>query len=413
MYRAFTVAFALLCAAAPATGQVFKPSQQWRPRTPTGITIVDTGAIGVFPATDAKTIAFMTDEGAVGQDLNGDSFVTPAMYVIRLYDIATGVVTNTGQEGYHPSVHKDYVAFHRLEQNGGIPRDWNLDGDFQDKLIAYYRISTGITVDTLADGYEADILGDRIAFTTQESSVGPLPGTDLNGDGDTADPVIRWHRISTGVTTNTGAAGEYACLTGALIGFSAWETWLWDSVGGGVEIGVITPDLNLDGDFTDWILRVHDTGTGITTSTNAEGQLPTIWASEFAAMVPELDDDGPIDHTTDVDTQDAALFSVNKNTFAPRNTMFAISGRPTIYRNTIGYDCEEFNVGCSSAPAMGTELNENANKLEHIVCAFDLRTGSFLSTGVTGYANSGDSLFKNVLTYSHLYAGTVGYVVLP
>ena len=382
----------------------------------TGIKVFSTNVPGQFPATDRKVIVFHTDEGAANMDLNGDTFITPGMYVIQYWDLATGVLVNTSEEGLYPSISKgsnNLFAFVRWEQNGGMNIDWNSDGDFQDDLIAYHDISTGTTTDTLVDGRYPDIDGDVIAFYTWESSVGPLPGTDLNGDLDMQDPVVRYHTISTGVTTSTWAAGFSPSVSGDTIAFSTWETYCWNGAGATEPFVPNPPDLNGDGDLTDYILRYHTISTGMNTFTTRDCIKPTIDGNGVAYGFDENDDDGPLDADSDMDTIDLVLQIFDVNLWTWTRPMLPITSTPTIKGRYIAFDLEEIYLGFSLAPAQGTELNGNGFPGDHIVCYYDTKTGAFTSTGVAGFCDSGDSLEKNIIVYDDQNTGFVGYILFP
>ena len=377
---------------------------------PPGIQVFSTHVPGVFPAVDGRWIAFQTDEGTVGLDLNGDGFVTPGMWVIQCWDRFSKKLVNTQQEGIYPSISKGIVAFDLYEQNGGNPqlyKDWNQDGDIQDYIVAYYDLSTGVMVNTLLDGRYPDMEGGRIAFHTYESSVGPLPGTDLNGDLDTNDPVIRYYTLSTGKVTNTQAAGVDASISGNTVVFSTWESWCWDPLTGMVETGLPGPDLNLDGDVTDYLLRWYTVGAGKKWA-NQECQYPTVDQGVTAFCHDEMEDDGPLDLDTDTDTIDMVLHTYDLNSGAVRNTMFPLTSPPTVKGRFIAFDLEEIYLGFSGP---GTELNGNGFHGDHIVCIFDRQTGAFTATGVAGFCKSGDSLDGNCIVFTDQSTGLVGWLI--
>lgn len=105
---------------------------------------------------------------------------------IKYYNVTEGTITDTGVPGLSPAVSGDIIAFH-----------WG-------NTIMYYDILSGIITNTGAAGVGPSIYcGDIIAFTTNETWV----GTDLNGDGDMVDDVIRYYSISDGSVTNSGELG--------------------------------------------------------------------------------------------------------------------------------------------------------------------------------------------------------------
>jgi hypothetical protein len=296
------------------------------------------------------------------------------------------------------------IAFERYEQNGGASffKDWNSDGDFQDHLIAYYDISSGATTDTLVDGRFPDIDNDTIVFHTWETSV-MMP---LNGDGDVQDPVVRYYTISTQTLTNTGSAGCDPSVSGDTIVFSSWETW---SLG---EAGVANPNFNGDGDLNDYVLRYHNMPAAMTIATTRDCFKPTIHNTSVAFAFDESDDDGPVDADADADTIDLVLQFFDVNTWTWTRPMFPLTSIPTVHGRNIAFSLEEIYLGYSLAPAQGTELNANGFKGDHIVCYYDMKTGVFTSTGVTGFCDSGDSLAHNIIAYDDMWTGLVGYIIL-
>jgi hypothetical protein len=403
----------LLLAPAPAAQALSRQYDVNPIRCVAGIKVFNTNAAGQFSATDGRLIAFHSDEGIVGQDLNGDTLVTPGMQVIRYYVIATGAVVNTGQSGIHPSVWRGKIAFVRWETNGGIPVDWNGDGDFQDYLIAYHDRATGVSVDTLVDGRYPDLHKDDIAFYTYESSVGPLPGTDLNGDGDMQDPVVRYYTISTGLLSNTMSAGVDPSISGDTIVFSSWETHCWNGAGA-TEPGVPNPpDLNADGDLGDWIIRHHSISAAATSSTGADGIRPTVDGRNLAFGFDENQTlpDPPVDADCDVDTIDLVLQLHDLNAASTTNAMLPITSTPTIDGRFVAFDLEEIYLGYSLLPAQGTELTGNGFPGDHVVCYYDRQKGAFTSTAVAGFCDSGDSLAGNLIAYDDQLTGLVGFIV--
>lgn len=400
---------ALLALPAAGQGKLSDKSMSF-PSPGKGIQVYSTNMPGKFPAVDGRWIAFQTDEGAVGLDLNKDGFVTSGMWVIQCYDRVAGKLVNTQQEGYYPSISEEVIAFDLYEQNGNGPqfyKDWNQDGDLQDYIVAYYDLSTGVMVNTLADGRYPDIDGDRIAFFTYESSVGPLPGTDLNGDFDTNDPVIRYYTISTGAVTNTTAAGIDPSISGNTIAFSTWESWCWNPATGQVEAGIPGPDLNLDGDLTDYLLRWCIVGGGKQCA-NQECQYPCVDQGVVVFAHDEMEDDGPLDLDTDTDTIDMVLESYDIHTGASKNTMFPLTSPPTVKGRFVAFDLEEFYLGFTGP---GTELNGNGFHGDHVVCFYDRKTGAFTATAQAGFCDSGDSLDENCIVYTNQGTGRVDWIL--
>lgn len=184
-------------------------------------TLINTGAAGEYPSISGDIITFTTLEYWVGEeeDWNGDG--DPWDYIIRYYDISTGTLYNTGSEGNYPSIDGNTIAF--ITTEFFINQDLNGDGDTFDSVVRYNDISTGATVNTGAVGYgynPLSVSGNIIAFYTYEADI----NQDLSGDGDTNDFVVRYYNISTGVVKNTGSLwGAQPSVSGNLITFTTPE----------------------------------------------------------------------------------------------------------------------------------------------------------------------------------------------
>ena len=160
--------------------------------------------IGSDPAIHGNIIAFYTNEWGINLDLNNDGDTSDD--IIRYYNILTDTITNTESDVSNPDVYGDIIAFKVSEYT--TDTDINLDGDEFDGFIAYHKISTGITTMTNTEGSYPSIYENTIALETIEQWY----GTDLTGDGDTEDYVIRYYDIPTDVTTNTGEIGSEPCI---------------------------------------------------------------------------------------------------------------------------------------------------------------------------------------------------------
>lgn len=186
-------------------------------------TLVNTGVVGWGASIYGDIIAFSTFEYQMAQDLNGDGDTQDS--VIRYYNISSGVVVNTGAEGWWPTLYMEIIVFesHYVTYTA----------------ITYYNISDGTLVDTKIDGRMASVYGNIIAFATPEADYGV---GDLNGDGDSVDWVVRYYNISTEALINTGAEGVRPSVYENLIAFETYEE----------DAGI---DLNNDGDTTDSIIQ--------------------------------------------------------------------------------------------------------------------------------------------------------------
>ena len=123
------------------------------------------------------------------------AFVTPdraqKRSVIRLYEIATGRVEETEAVGSWPAIFGRYVVFQTDEAL--VNSDLNGDGDRADTVIRYYDRELRQVFNTARVGSEPDIYDGLIAFWVYESSY----GQDLNSDDDKLDPIVQTYRIPT------------------------------------------------------------------------------------------------------------------------------------------------------------------------------------------------------------------------
>lgn len=288
-----------------------------------GVT-TNTTAVGENPAVGGSIIAFTTYEGYIGEDLNNDTDTND--YILRYYDLVSGMTENTGEFGFEPVVDDGVIVFFVAEDwldkdlngdgnkvdrfiwyynvssgmtfnattiSGTYPSkcgdiiafvtderwdniDLNSDGDALDSVIRYYDMSTDTIINTTAVGYEPSIDGNIIAFYTEESSV----GEDLNGNGDMFDRIIRYYDVSSDTIVNTGAFGEFPSVEGEIIAFETWEP----------DFG---EDVNGDGDTDDMIIRYYNVLSGLVATTAEMGFYASVDGRKiaFATYESYLDED--------------------------------------------------------------------------------------------------------------------------
>jgi hypothetical protein len=119
------------------------------------------------------------------------------------YNLTSGTIFSTMQTGKAPSICGDIIAF----TNGSS--------------IMYYNMSNGQTT-LVASGNYPSLFQDTIVFSTNETAT----DTDLDGDGDSTDWVIRYYDIGQGTIVNTMKVGINPSLYGSTIVYSTKETWL-------------------------------------------------------------------------------------------------------------------------------------------------------------------------------------------
>lgn len=226
-------------------------------RLSTGVTTNTGKAIyrGVHKAS-ANYVAFRIPERNQGRvDLNSDGDTRDL--VVHVLDASTNTVVNTGRsvqrnclgepaavaEGCF-GVRGDNLVLFTRELDQGFT-DLNGDGDFRDRVIELWRLSTATlsSSGTAANQRGGLALGNSIAAFRRSER---LEKVDLNGDGDRRDDVIAVFDSSTlTVTTLPTSAESLYLVEGDTLVIRTRE-------------GVESTDLNADADFDDGILQYQD-----------------------------------------------------------------------------------------------------------------------------------------------------------
>jgi hypothetical protein len=170
-----------------------------------------------FPFTTAEgsLLSFRSPESDQGRDLNGDGDLEDV--VLQVADVARGVTRSSGVESFltgtatlaNGLLQKDGRYAIPVAEAGQGGRDLNGDGDADDFVLHIFDASTGrtrnvnlavpltfffflIPVIVRGDGF--------IALPVFETT------TDLNGDGDLADPILHLVDLPTGKVSRVAAA---------------------------------------------------------------------------------------------------------------------------------------------------------------------------------------------------------------
>ncbi|HVS13210.1 MAG TPA: hypothetical protein VMV46_04760 [Thermoanaerobaculia bacterium] len=238
---------------------------------------------GGVPRLPGGAFIFLVSELVTGVDLNGDGDTLDG--VVHVHDPTTGATTNLGLDFFTDEESPGYAvlddgrfAFTVREFRQGA--DLNGDGDIEDTVAHVYDPATGTTVSTgLASNAEGlvGLGGDVVAFAVIEM----FEGADLNGDGDTFDPVVHLMDLSTGELVNTGIAGfDLLELTDGTLAITASEFSSGE-------------DLNGDGDTNDIVTVVYNPTTGQTANVGIAG---SPWRNlDLEAGVPPTTDPWPGD----------------------------------------------------------------------------------------------------------------------
>ncbi len=245
---------------------------------------------------DGGLVAFLVSESRQNNtDLNGDGDTVDS--VLHVFDAATGTTTNLGLavSSFPPfDVDGDLVAFSVSESDQG---DLNGDGDTSDPVLHVFDAATGMTTNVeLAFSTLGNFDGGRVAFAVSESGQG---GTILNGDGDTNDNVLHVFDAATGTTTNLGLAASFGRIVvdGTLVAFLVSES------------GQGGTNLNSDGDSNDAVVHVFDAAAGVTTNLGLAAAKVDLDGGLLAFAVSESGqgDEGGTDLNSDGDSGDLVV----------------------------------------------------------------------------------------------------------
>jgi hypothetical protein len=184
-----------------------------------------------------RYIVYLAEEWAGPVDLNGNGFLSDSF--VAVHDLGTGESTLLAETDRGFVNDGDLVVYAQREAYQG--RDLNGDGDSEDWVLFYYRLSTGQTFGPYT-GERMTVFDPWISFTIFET----YDGIDRNEDGDTDDSFLglidtRDGRLfDTGVSAHRTAAGRRV----------AYMTTVENGEQGGVG-----RDLNDDGDTEDILIR--------------------------------------------------------------------------------------------------------------------------------------------------------------
>ncbi len=257
---------------------------------------------------------FITPEWQQGAGSLNPPDVDTLDRVLQVWDTAVSALTNTQRAAEEFACGPSLVAFRTSEASQGA--DLNLDGDTADDVLHVYDPATHIVHDTHQAVTPCRIpeCDPRIPYRVFTSSVkflsrecdqaggvsSPLcafGGTDLNGDGDADDLVIRLFDLGTGTTETIGTVTGGNPLAGGDPGTTRGTVYV--GTGACVEVGAtctVTADCG-PGAFCE--LGTCTRTQGVCT-TNAD--CPPGVTCEPRAIVPaspDTDDDGVPDHLDD------------------------------------------------------------------------------------------------------------------
>lgn len=139
---------------------------------------------------DGDLLAFRVYESDYGKDLNGDGDVED--HLIRWHRLSSGRSGVSDLSSYYVRAREPYIAYSVKESEAG--EDLNGDGDQDDAIARVLDTDSGIVFDTGAVASDLHMGRSVLFLETEEARLG-TDGVDLNGDGDVDDCVLRWWRV--------------------------------------------------------------------------------------------------------------------------------------------------------------------------------------------------------------------------
>ena len=221
-----------------------------------------------------------------------------------------------------------------------------------------------------------DPSGEFLAFAASE----PSQNVDLNGDGATNDFVLHLHRLSTGVTTNTGLTLPPLTPWTVSLGERLCATPVRES-----SLGPGGTDLNGDGDAIDDVYAVYDLRTNVTTNLSlaafsgglglaATNKAHLVLGVSEAAQGADLNGDG--------DLLDVVLHSWAPGGAPARNHALALQAFATWGPIAMGPQHALFLV---DEGAQGTDLNGDGVLSTDVVHVLALASGLVTNLGFAAY----------------------------
>ena len=191
-----------------------------------------------------EQLGFLVSEQVAG-DVNGNGITGES--ILFLMSTATGAVTTPAAEALTLDTAGDHLLFLRFESNGTIQEDRNGDGDTDDAVYSSYDARIGALGSTALAAFGPLVTAESAVLVP---CIEMDQGTDLNGDGDKEDLVWVRHVLATGANTSLAAASllpDTAGLTddgrGVLL------------VPESDQVPAPGTDLNGDGDTADLVLH--------------------------------------------------------------------------------------------------------------------------------------------------------------
>lgn len=238
-------------------------------------------------------IAFTSAEALEDKDLNNDNDKLDT--VVRVFDIPFRQTLNPKRacSGEYEFAGTDLALLCPEAQQGNA--DLNGDGDTDDDVLLTYNVNSELVTRSNSAGSTLALDGKQAIITTAESD----QGTDLNGDGDQADTVVRAWDVK-----QRGFVGTPLAVEGRPVVDDNYAAFRVSEAGQG------NVDLNGDGDTLDAVLHVLDTKKRTVTNLQLAADELFLYREILLFQVSEASQ-GNLDRNGDADKLD--------NTFAAYN----------------------------------------------------------------------------------------------
>jgi hypothetical protein len=159
---------------------------------------VNTGlAVNRLPVAAGDALWQLVFEGIQGVDLNGNGSATEYVHFVTHFPTATVRNCSTVPFVSPLQVTRGLTPPSLFTPQGAVGSSGSL---------AHFDAATGTLTTFAPTGFPLLRSGDRVLLKSFEG----VEGSDLNGDGDLADAVLRVHDLGTGSTVELGVAAEHA-----------------------------------------------------------------------------------------------------------------------------------------------------------------------------------------------------------
>lgn len=296
---------------------------------------------------------FLLNEAAQQADSNGDG--DQSDFVVHVLDLDTLDLRNThlATNGGQPVLLDDVLACSVSEaRQGGTDLDG--DGDTADSVLHLVDLASGTTTNLGLPSFDVGLAGAGAKLLCAVPEFGL--GADLNGDGDAADRVL--HTVTTaGLVTNLATAVQPVLVTGERL-----ATVLVHEAAQG-------SDYNFDGDLADQVLAIYDGALDRFTST-ALAVLPTgaqqLLAGRWLAFLADEAGQGA-DLNGDGDAGDRVLHLFDADAATTVNLGLAVQSTANLGLSSAVL------TACVSEAFQGADLNGDGDALDRVLHVVDLR----------------------------------------